>query len=133
MAMNREEYTDLLKKIAETGGDTDDMLEMLRRLQDDYDEREGMLKRDGETYDGENEEEAREEVETRGYNDDDVMDSDGVRWSVKYDDLRRKYRDRFFTTETKIIESQDTDVYEDSDVEISFDDLFRERGGDYEE
>lgn len=131
MAMNREEYVDLLKKIAESGGDTDDMLEMLKRLQDDYDEREGMLRRDGETYDGENAQE-REEVETRGYTDADVMDKDGVRWSMKYDDLRRKYRDRFFTTEEKIKETQDTDVYEDSDVAMSYDELFEKRGGDYE-
>lgn len=120
MALTRDEYVELLKHISETGGDTDDMLEALKRLQDDFDEREGMLRELGESRDKET------------YTNDDVFDKDGVKWSEKYDDMRRRYRDRFFTTGTAVIEEQDEDIEKDSDsTKMSYDDLFEDREGDY--
>nr|DAT89022.1 MAG TPA: hypothetical protein [Caudoviricetes sp.] len=120
MALTRDEYVELLKHISETGGDTDDMLEALKRLQDDFDEREGMLRELGESRDKET------------YTNDDVFDKDGVKWSEKYDDMRRRYRDRFFTTGTAVIEAQEDDIEKDSDsTKMSYDDLFEDREGDY--
>lgn len=120
MALTRDEYVELLKHISETGGDTDDMLEALKRLQDDFDEREGMLREIGESRDKET------------YTNDDVFDKDGVKWSEKYDDMRRRYRDRFFTTGTAVIEAQEDDIEKDSDsTKMSYDDLFEDREGDY--
>lgn len=120
MALTRDEYVELLKHISETGGDTDDMLEALKRLQDDFDEREGMLRELGESRDKET------------YTNDDVFDKDGVKWSEKYDDMRRRYRDRFFTTGTAVIEAQEEDIEKDSDsTKMSYDDLFEDREGDY--
>lgn len=120
MALTRDEYVELLKHISETGGDTDDMLEALKRLQDDFDEREGMLRELGESRDKET------------YTNDDVFDKDGIKWSEKYDDMRRRYRDRFFTTGTAVIEAQEDDIEKDSDsTKMSYDDLFEDREGDY--
>lgn len=120
MALTRDEYVELLKHISETGGDTDDMLEALKRLQDDFDEREGMLRELGESRDKET------------FTNDDVFDKDGVKWSEKYDDMRRRYRDRFFTTGTAVIEAQEDDIEKDSDsTKMSYDDLFEDREGDY--
>lgn len=120
MALTRDEYVELLKHISETGGDTDDMLEALKRLQDDFDEREGMLRELGESRDKET------------YTNDDVFDKDGVKWSEKYDDMRRRYRDRFFTTGTAVIEAQEEDIEKDTDsTKMSYDDLFEDREGDY--
>lgn len=120
MALTRDEYVELLKHISETGGDTDDMLEALKRLQDDFDEREGMLRELGESRDKET------------YTNDDVFDKDGVKWSEKYDDMRRRYRDRFFTTGTAVIEAQEDDIEKDTDsTKMSYDDLFEDREGDY--
>lgn len=51
MAYTREEYENLLKEIANSGGDTPAMMELLQKLRDDYDEREGLLKRYGEERD----------------------------------------------------------------------------------
>lgn len=120
MALTRDEYVELLKHISETGGDTDDMLEALKRLQDDFDEREGMLRELGESRDKET------------FTNDDVFDKDGVKWSEKYDDMRRRYRDRFFTTGTAVIEAQEEDIEKDSDsTKMSYDDLFEDREGDY--
>lgn len=120
MALTRDEYVELLKHISETGGDTDDMLEALKRLQDDFDEREGMLRELGESRDKET------------FTNDDVFDKDGVKWSEKYDDMRRRYRDRFFTTGTAVIEAQEEDIEKDTDsTKMSYDDLFEDREGDY--
>ena len=120
MALTRDEYVELLKHISETGGDTDDMLEALKRLQDDFDEREGMLRELGESRDKET------------YTNDDVFDKDGVKWSEKYDDMRRRYRDRFFTSGSAVIEAQEEDIEKDTDsTKMSYDDLFEDREGDY--
>lgn len=120
MALTRDEYVELLKHISETGGDTDDMLEALKRLQDDFDEREGMLRELGESRDKET------------FTNDDVFDKDGVKWSEKYDDMRRRYRDRFFTSGPAVIETQEEDIEKDTDsTKMSYDDLFEDREGDY--
>lgn len=120
MALTRDEYVELLKHISETGGDTDDMLEALKRLQDDFDEREGMLRELGESRDKET------------FTNDDVFDKDGVKWSEKYDDMRRRYRDRFFTSGSAVIEAQEEDIEKDTDsTKMSYDDLFEDREGDY--
>lgn len=122
MALTRDEYVELLKHISETGGDTDDMLEALKRLQDDFDEREGMLRELGESRDKET------------FTNDDVFDKDGVKWSEKYDDMRRRYRDRFFTSGSAMIEAQEEDIEKDTDsTKMSYDDLFEDREGDYKE
>lgn len=120
MALTRDEYVELLKHISETGGDTDDMLEALKRLQDDFDERDGMLRELGESRDKET------------FTNDDVFDKDGVKWSEKYDDMRRRYRDRFFTSGSAVIEAQEEDIEKDTDsTKMSYDDLFEDREGDY--
>ena len=120
MALTRDEYVELLKHISETGGDTDDMMEALKRLQDDFDEREGMLRELGESRDKET------------FTNDDVFDKDGVKWSEKYDDMRRRYRDRFFTSGSAVIEAQEEDIEKDTDsTKMSYDDLFEDREGDY--
>lgn len=120
MALTRDEYVELLKRISATGGDTDEMLEDLKKLQDDYDEREGMLKELGESKD------------KTVYTDDDVMDKDGVKWSEKYDDMRRRYRDRFFGSAYETKEDQLTDIEKDDrSTKMTFDELFRDREGDY--
>lgn len=46
--MTPEEFANTLKTISETGGASDNMLELLKNLQDDFDERAGELERYGE-------------------------------------------------------------------------------------
>ena len=53
MALTKAEHENLLKEIAMTGGDTDNMLKLMQRLRDDFDEREGMLRKYGEERDKE--------------------------------------------------------------------------------
>lgn len=51
-------------------------------------------------------------------------------WKAKYDELRGKYIDRFFTSPEQVKEDTEDDVKDDGEVK-SFDDLFDEREGDY--
>ena len=48
------------------------------------------------------------------FTNDDVFDKDGVKWSEKYDDMRRRYRDRFFTSGPAVIEAQEEDIEKDA-------------------
>lgn len=48
-------------------------------------------------------------------------------WKSKYDDLRGRYIERFFTTPEQVIEDTEEDVKDDGGVK-SFDELFDERG-----
>lgn len=121
MAMTNEEVYELIRKISETGGDTDDMLEDLKKLKDEFDERDGMLKA------------LAEKADRTEYTDDDVRDKDGVTWREKYDNERRRYRDRFLTSEYEIKEEQVKDIFEDDTSNFkSFDELFETREGNYE-
>lgn len=105
MALIKEEHENLLRAIAETGGATDNMLELIQKLRDDYDEREGMLKRYEEDKD-----------KTVEFNVDDwVKRSD-------YDELRRKYLDRFFGKEVEEIKDEE----KEPDVK-TIDDLFERK------
>lgn len=51
-------------------------------------------------------------------------------WKSKYDDLRGRYIERFFTSPEQVKEDTEEDVKEDGEVK-SFDELFDEREGDY--
>lgn len=142
MSYTPEEYQDLLKEIANSGGDTPKMLELLQKLRDDYDEREGELRRyketkDKETPEGEKEEREKIREESR---EDDKEDRgerlrayEGKRDMVSredYEELRRKYIERFFSTPEQAKKSQEEDVRKDSKSDsMSFDELFKKREG----
>ena len=51
-------------------------------------------------------------------------------WKTKYDALRGRYIERFFTTPEQIKEDTEDDVKKDGEVK-SFDELFDDREGDY--
>ena len=67
------------------------------------------------------------------YGQTDVFDSDGVRWSEKYDNMRRRYRERFFSSPDEAKDDQLEDIdKDDGSAEMTFESLFDEREGDYE-
>lgn len=158
MAYTRKEYIDLLKEIGMSGPATPRMLELLQKLRDDFDEREGMLKsygerRDKETPDGFEQEERKIRRESR--RDDEIdggerRDAYGVRFSRRsdeesddrkgvdeetvskaaYDELKKAYIDRFFSTPEEAIKAQEEDVKKDDKVrDLDFDELFKDREG----
>lgn len=120
MALTRDEYMQILERISETGGFTEAMLDDLQKLKDDYDEREGMLRVEDEASD------------KTVYTDDQVYDTDGVSWRDKYDDMKRRYKARFFSTPLEAKEEQIEDIASDSDSTTrTYEEIFETREGDY--
>lgn len=97
-----DEIYGIIKRISETGGDTPEMMDDLKRLQDEIDEREGMLVRYREQFDGEN-------------------------YKEKYEQLKKDYRDRFFSNEEIKDQQQDDINSDDKSTEYTYEKLFEER------
>lgn len=100
----------LLKRIFESGGLTPDMEKDIQRLKDDFDEREGILKKYGEDYDG--------ELEEYDFKEKTGVDSSNIdEYKAKYEDMKKRYIDRFFNGNVgeaeKAIEQQKNDVRQD--------------------
>lgn len=89
----RKGWSNILAKIMETGGMTEEMESHVEALRAELDEREGMLKRYGENYDGENEE--IEEYDYVGREDT------SKEWQEKYNNLAERYRNRMFGGSTR--------------------------------
>ena len=132
MAYTREEYINLLKEIAMSGGDTPKMMGLLQKLRDDYDEREGMLKRYNETADTkpiEGETKAAEEIRKESEEDnrkdggerrDPVSREEFERLKADYDNMRRTYVDSYFGEGTDVVKQ------EEHPTEVTdFDELFK--------
>lgn len=99
--LNKQEHEALLKRIAETSGDTAATLELIAELQSDFDEREQTINAE-----------------------------DGKPWKDKYTELNAQYVERFFTTPTEVKAAQTENVKLDGESgNTSFDDLFKEREG----
>lgn len=132
MAYTREEYTNLLKEIAMSGGDTPKMLGLLQKLRDDYDEREGMLKRYNETADTtpiEGQVKAAEEIRNESEEDnredggerrDPVSREEFERLKADYDNIRRTYINSYFGEGTDVVEQE-----EHTPEVTDFNDLFK--------
>ena len=104
---------DVLKSISEKTGDNEEVMELLASVQDAFNN--------------------LSMSDPPRWADADVMDSDGVRWSEKYDNMRRRYRDRFFSTPEEAKEDQAEDIEkDDSATEETFEALFETREGNYE-
>lgn len=144
MAYTPEEYSNLLKEIANSGGDTPKMMELLQKLRDDYDEREGMLKkyseeRDKEKPEGEEKErkELRKESEEdnredggkrrRAYDGDWVSREEFDKMKGEMEKIRKAYIDKYFSTAKQ--EQEDDIRKDDKSEDMSFDELFKEREG----
>lgn len=98
--LTRSGMTKILRRIMESGGMTEDMEEDVRRLQDDFDEREGILRKYGETYDGEDRDEyefsERDGTSIYTPREEDKLADD---WRIKYEEMKKRYLDRFFGTD----------------------------------
>lgn len=109
--MTRDEFKAKLDRLGELAQENDEVMEILAEINTDRDEMEGR------------------EV----YGQTDVFDSDGVRWSEKYDNMRRRYRERFFSSPGEAKDDQVDDIEKDDDsTEMTFESLFDSREGDYE-
>lgn len=130
MAMTKDEHEALLRRIAETGGATPEMLDDIQKLRDEYDEREGMLRRYGEERDknppdGERSQEDKDEEGERR-SDKKEVDRDDIDWKGEYEKIRKQYVERFFSSPEKAKDEQDEDVTKDGES-MTYEELFKER------
>lgn len=102
--LNRDEFVSILTSVSEKLGDSEEVMDSLKKIQEDYDER---IKNETEAY-----------------------DADGVSYKEKYDNVQRRYRERFFTSGEKVKEDQYEDIKKDSS-KLTFESLFENREGDY--
>lgn len=121
--LTRSYVNRLLKSIIDAGGLTEDMESALEKLRDDFDEREGILKKYGEVKDGEDIDEYEFEVIEQAEHSDTTNED----FKTKYEELRQKYRDRFWNGEQKEVVEDTTEIEEtetEETEEIKIEDLF---------
>lgn len=110
--MTREEFQAFINKISAAFVEDDDIMNEMRRAVDEYPDREV----------AESPEDTDETVIKNGETD--------VDWRSKYDDLSRRYRERFFTNGEEVKEAQREDIEKDGE-RLTFESLFKTREGDY--
>ena len=101
--LTTEQRTALFVRISELSGDNEDIMNALAELQQDDTERGG---------------------NTSNFSEADVQDKDGVRWQKKYEDMKTKYRERFFSGSNQEPDP-DSEPERDNSEDITFDDLFK--------
>lgn len=101
--LNEKEYLENLKFISDKYPDDEEIFEKLEILRDDF------YNRPIEVYDK-----------------SDIYAESGEKWRDKFEDIREKYRERFFSTSSdEIKENQKEDIaFDNHSTEMSFDDLF---------
>ena len=102
--LTKDEFISILTNVSEKVGDSEEVMNDLKRIQEDFDER----------------------VEKAA----EAFDVDGVSYKEKYDNVQRRYRERFFTSSEEVKEDQYEDIKKDSS-KLTFDSLFSNREGDY--
>lgn len=101
--MTNDEFRERLQSISAMGGDSEAITEALGEIQTAY-----------------------EQVNVAPqYTDADVKDKDGTTWKDKYDEMRTRYRERFFNGSNES-NSNDSDNAASLSDTINFDDLFKE-------
>lgn len=99
--MTPEERTNIYTRISEISGDNEEVMNLLGQLQKHADE-----------------------SQPSNYTDSDVMDKDGVRWSEKYAQAQKRYRERFFGGAPEVKEEEPEEKPNEAES-INFDDLFK--------
>lgn len=98
--LTTDEFTAHIHRISELSGDNEEVMNLLNDIQQERNEPQ--------------------------FTQNDVFDSDGVRFSEKYGNLQKQYRERFFSTIPETKEEQKKDVEKDSE-NLTFEALFKQR------
>ena len=101
--MTNDEFRERLQSISAMGGDSEAITEALGELQTAYEQVNVAPK----------------------YTDADVKDKDGTTWKDKYDEMRTRYRERFFNGSNENNSNEEGNAAPSSET-INFDDLFKE-------
>lgn len=96
--ITKERLMEIAKKVTELTGDNEEVMTLLAEVTNDFEP-------------------------TTPVSDGDVKDTDGVSWKVKYQNMREKYIDRFFSGSGEDIEPVVVDE-ELPEEEVKYEDLF---------
>lgn len=108
--ISEKSYNSIIRNIIDSGGMTEDMTRDMERLKDELDERNGMLRRYGEITDNED-----------GGAIFTAKDG-GENWRGKYEEMRKRYYDRFFgddETEKTVVDDDIPTSYERENITIT--------------
>lgn len=97
--ITKERLMEIAKKVTELSGDNEEIMALLAEVTTDFDT----------------------PVQTPH---EDLQDKDGVSWKVKYQNMREKYIDRFFSGDAPKDEPLPEDKEDIPVEEVSFDELF---------
>lgn len=123
--LTRKKYDEILREFVAGDEINDELLNLVETLRNDFAEREGYL---GQSYDEELDyydyktAEVKEEVNDELNNKIEELESDKKALEDKYNDLVKKYKDRFFGIVEEVVEEKEE--YEDDGSDITFEDLF---------
>lgn len=122
----------ILTRIMESGGVTEDMEKDIQRLKDDFDEREGILRKYGEVYDVEDDVDEYDLIDVYTPDEEWKLEREGLEkerddYKGKYEDMKRRYAERFVTGEPSttgrtVIDNQEKDIKRDGEYQ-TFDEL----------
>lgn len=109
--LTKEEHDEILRGILGDGDLTPEMEDFMDRLRKDFDESLVI-----------DEKEANEDVENKGDKE--------VDYKEKYETLKERYKERFFTAPEEVKKEQEEDVKDDSESDKKeYKELFKEREG----
>lgn len=109
--LTKEEHDEILRGILGDGDLTPEMEDFMDRLRKDFDESLVV-----------DEKEANEDVENKGDKE--------VDYKEKYETLKERYKERFFTSPEEVKKEQEEDVKNDSESDKKeYKELFKEREG----
>ena len=99
--ITKERMMEIAKKVTELTGDNEEIMSLLAEVTSDFDAPQVTPK-------------------------EDIEDTEGISWKVKYQNMREKYIDRFFGGEPAKEESLPKEPEDIPSEEVSFDELFTE-------
>ena len=108
--ISEKSYNSIIRNIIDSGGMSEDMTRDMERLKDELDQRNGMLRRYGEITDNED--------GGAIFTAKDV----GEDWRGKYEEMRKRYYDRFFgyfETEKTVVDADIPVSYERENITIT--------------
>ena len=100
MSLTAEEFTAHIHRISELSSNNEEDMNLLNDIQQDRTEPQ--------------------------LTEVDVFDKDGKRFSEKYGDLKKQYRERFFSSIPEVKQDQKKDLEKDSE-NLTFEALFKQR------
>lgn len=112
--LTRNAYMSMLDNMWEKAGMDEEMESVIERLKNDFDDKEKIIGKYGTI------------INDDGVEDYEFVENDVEDYKSKYEELKEKYKKRFFGKVDEIKEEQEEDIKRDG-TKQTFEELFKER------